>query len=109
MSDFSPKKLASALVSKHERLITEYAEETGKAKEITMLKEKRDQLKHWVADAGGKGKFVKELGDVDGRLAQMTSSFKPKPQSHYAGLKDKIEEHRKARDYLKAKIGELKS
>jgi flagellar biosynthesis chaperone FliJ len=109
MSDYTPKKLAQALVEKHTRLISEYSDEVEKSKQITMLREKKDQLHHWVEENGSKGKYQKELEETEKELTTLQSSFKPKNQTHYAGLKERIEEHKKARDHWLGVIGETKS
>jgi len=109
MSNFSPKKLAQTLVEKHDRFISEYSDDMEKSKQITMLEEKKDQLFHWVDEKTGKAKFSKELENTERELKQIRESFKPKPQSYYAGLKEKIEEHQKARDYWLGRIGEFKA
>jgi hypothetical protein len=109
MSGYSPKKMAEALVEKHDKFISGYSDELDKVKQITMLKEKKDQLKHWVAENGGKTKFSKELEDAERELGQLQTSFTPKTQSYYAGLKEKVEEHKKAREYWLSRIGELKT
>jgi hypothetical protein len=109
MSGFSPKKLAHSLVEKHDRLISEYSDEMEKTQQINMLKEKKDQLHHWIRENGGKAKFSKELEDTAKELDQLKANFKPKTQAYYVGLKERIEEHKKAREYWMARIGELKS
>jgi hypothetical protein len=109
MSDFSPKKMAEALVEKHTRFISEYSDDVEKAQQMTMLREKRDQLHHWLAENGSKEKFKKELEDTDKELKNLQTAFKPKNQAHYAALKENIGEHKKARDYWQSRIGEIKS
>jgi hypothetical protein len=109
MNGYTPKKLAEALVEKHDRLMCEYSDEVEKVQQITMLREKADQLKHWAADAGANSKFAKELAEADKELTQLQSSFKPKSQTHYAGIKEKIEEHKKAKEYWLGRIGEMKA
>jgi hypothetical protein len=107
--DVSAKKLAQMLAEKHDRFISEYSDEVDKIKQITMLTEKKDQLVHWVAENGGKDKFSKELDDTSRELSALSQSYKPKPQSYYAGLREHIEEHKKARDHWIAKAKEIKS
>ena len=109
MSDFTPKKLAENLVEKHDRFISEYSDEMEKAKQISMLREKKDQLRHWVEENGSKEKFRRELEETDKELTQLQNTYKPKSQSFYSGLKDKIEEHKKAREHWLGQIGESKS
>jgi len=109
MDGISPKKLAETLVEKHDRFISEYSDEVEKVRQISMLKEKKDQLHHWVAENGGKQKFAKELKDAENELKQLETAYKPKSQSYYAGMQEKISEHKNARDYWLGRIGELKS
>jgi len=109
MNDFSPKKLALALVEKHDRFISEYSDEIEKMQQVTMLTEKRDQLVHWIAENGSKGKYAKELEETDKELKNIQSSMKEKPQSHYSALKERIDEHKKARSYWLGKVGEHSS
>ncbi|MFH0862024.1 MAG: hypothetical protein V1875_03240 [Candidatus Altiarchaeota archaeon] len=107
MSDFKPKKLAEALVEKHDRFIGEYSDEVEKVQQITMLTEKKDQLIHWVDEKVSKGKYQKELEDAEAELKKLQETYKPKNQAHYAGLRERIEEHKKAKDYWLGRIGEL--
>ncbi|MFH1055656.1 MAG: hypothetical protein V1744_06145 [Candidatus Altiarchaeota archaeon] len=109
MGDFTPKKLAQALVEKHDRLISEYSDEIEKTQQIAMLKEKKDQLLHWVDENGGKSKYYKELEETQKELSHLKETFKPKSQSYYAGVKERITEHKAARDYWLQRVGELKS
>ena len=109
MDRFSPKKLAEQLVEKHDRFISEYSDELEKVQQITMLNEKKDQLMHWVEEKGSQSKYRKELDDTEGELNQLQVSFKPKAQSYYAGVKERVAEHQEARNYWMAKIGEFKS
>jgi hypothetical protein len=109
MSGFSPKKMAEALVEKHDRFISGYSDELDKMRQMTMLKEKKDQLRHWVAENGGKAKYSKELEDTENELSQLQTAFKPKTQSYYAGLREKVDEHKKAREYWLGRSGELKT
>jgi hypothetical protein len=109
MSDFTPKKLAETLVEKHDRFISEYSDEIEKSQQITMLKEKKDQLIHWVEEKGSKSKYQKELEEAEKELKHLQETYKPKNQTHYAGLRERIGEHKKARDYWLGRIGELRS
>jgi|WetSurMetagenome_2_1015567.scaffolds.fasta_scaffold829805_1 hypothetical protein len=109
MSGFTQKKLAGTLVEKHDRFISEYGDELETAQQLTMLREKKDQLLHWMEENGSKGKFFKELEDTENELGNLKAAFKPKNQSHYAGLREKIEEHKSARTYWLQKMSELKA
>jgi len=109
MDDFSPKKLVEVLAEKHDRFISEYSDEIEKYQQMIMLREKRDQLLHWVNENDSKSKYAKELEDTDKELDQIKSNFKLKSQSHYQGLKEKISEHKKAREYWLGRKGELKT
>ncbi|MBD3388887.1 MAG: hypothetical protein GF416_07455 [Candidatus Altiarchaeales archaeon] len=109
MSDFSPKKLAEALVEKHDRFISEYSDEVEKMQQVQMLKEKKDQLLHWLDENGSGEKYRLELEETEKELKELKSTFKVKSQSHYAKVRDLIDEHKKARDYWLGRLGELKS
>ncbi len=109
MDEYSPKKLAQALVEKHDRLISEYSDETEKIRQITMLKEKKDQLKHWVEENGSKSKYSKELEDTTKELSQLSESFEEKGPGYYINLDEQIGQHRNAKKYWLEKISELKT
>ena len=105
--DFTPKKLAEALVEKHDRLISEYSDEMEKMQQAVMLKEKRDQLLHWMQENGSKDTYSKELEETESELKQSNGSFTVKSQSHYKKIKESIDEHKNARDYWLGRMGEL--
>jgi hypothetical protein len=109
MSDFTPKKLAQALVEKHDRFISEYSDEMEKSQQITMLREKQDQLRHWVEEKGSKSKYGLELEETEKELKNLKETFKPKSQTHYASIKQRIEDNKAARDYWMGRVTEAKS
>jgi hypothetical protein len=109
MVDLSPKELAQSLVEKHDNMISAASDELEKSRQIAVLKEKADQLAHWVLEKDGDGKFEKELEETRRELEKLSDSFKPKSQSYYKGLSERIDEHKKARDYWLGKVGELKT
>jgi hypothetical protein len=109
MSDFTPRKLAEALAEKHTRFISEYSDEIEKMKQLSMLREKRDQLLHWVQENGSRDKYERELADTENELDQLRSSFQLKSEGHYQRLGDVVNEHKKARQYWLEKMGEIKS
>jgi len=86
MDDYTPKKLAQGLVEKHDRLIGEYSDEVEKIRQISMLREKRDQLLHWVDEKGSKSKYAMELSETEAELNQLTESFEEKGQSYYKNI-----------------------
>jgi len=107
--DFTPRELAEALVEKHDRFVSEYSDEIERMQQVVMLKEKRDQLLHWVEENGGKDSYGRELEDTERELKQLSGSFTVKGQGHYKQLRESIEEHRKSRDYWLDRLGELKT
>ncbi len=107
MSDFSPKKLAEELVEKHDRFISEYSDEIERYQQATMLREKRDQLLHWVEENGSKGKYAKELEETQKELKQLLSDYESMSRSQVEGLKNRIQEHRQAREYWLGRVGEF--
>ena len=109
MMDYSPKKLAEALVEKHDRFISEYSDEIERMQQAVMLREKRDQLLHWMEENGSKDTYEKELEETERELNQIQESFTVKSQSHYIRLKDGIDEHKIARDYWLGRVGEFKT
>ncbi len=109
MDNLSPKKLAELLVEKHDRLISGYSDEVDKTKQISILKEKKDQLLHWVEEKGTQSKYGQELKDTTAELKKLQTSFTPKNQSYYAGVEQKIRENKEAREYWMGKIGETKT
>jgi len=109
MSGLTPKKLAESLVEKHDRFIAEYGDELEKSKQVLMLREKRDQLVHWMEENGSKGKFAREFEDTEREYKGLMATFKPKGQSYYEGLKGKVEENKKARSFWLEKAGGTKA
>lgn len=107
--DYTPKMLAEALVEKHDRMISEYSDEVEKIQQVTMLREKRDQLLHWVEENGSKGKYQRELAETEKELEQLSATFQAKSQRHYTKARELIDEHKKARDYWLRRLGELKT
>lgn len=109
MDEYSPRKLAQALVEKHDRLISEYSDQVEKIRQVTMLREKRDQLLHWVQENGSKDKYQAELKETEAELGKLTKSFEDLGQSHYKKLEQQIEQQKGAKQYWLDKIDELKT
>jgi len=109
MSDLTAKGLAETLVSKHEGYIKKYSTELEAGQRVSVLREKMDLLKFWIADEKSGKKHVSELAAVEDELKKLESSGLLKPQSYYSDLKKKIAEHVESKDYWEKKIGELSS
>ncbi|MBU0762921.1 MAG: hypothetical protein KKD39_07830 [Candidatus Altiarchaeota archaeon] len=109
MEDISPKKLAQSILEKHDRLIMEYSVEVDRAKQVNMLREKKDQLLHWVEENGSKDKYSKELTETEAELENLMGSFEIKSQNYYNDLEARVKDHMKAKEYWIEKIGELKT
>jgi hypothetical protein len=109
MDDISPRKLAQSILEKHDRLIMEYSVEVDKARQINMLKEKKDQLTHWVEENSGKERYSRELAETEAELDKIRASFEEKTSSHYRDLEEKIKQHTRAKEYWNTRIGELKT
>jgi hypothetical protein len=105
--DYEPRKLAEALVEKHDRFISEKSDEIERMQQAVMLREKRDQLLHWMQENGSKDTYEKELEETERELNQVQGSYTVKNPGHYKKLKDNIDEHKKARDYWLGRMGEL--
>jgi len=90
-------------------MISEKSDEIEKMQQLTMLREKRDQLMHWVAENGGKEKYSQELEETTKELENLKSDFKPKQSSHYQKIRESIQEHKKARSYWMSKLKETKT
>jgi len=99
MDALTPKGLAQSLVGKHEQFIQKYSEELGAGERVSVLMEKRDQLRHWIVDGKSKDKNVKALAVVEEEIKKIEDSGLLKPASYYKTLKEKISEHEKSRDY----------
>ena len=109
MEKFSPKKLVKALAEKHARFITEYSVELDTMKKIHILQERRDQLMHWVDSKDKTSKYAVQLKATEDELASVKASIKPKPESYYSGLSQKIDENKKAQAYWTGRVSGLKS
>ncbi|MFH1404022.1 MAG: hypothetical protein ABIH11_07125 [Candidatus Altiarchaeota archaeon] len=106
MDDLTPKKLAGILVEKHDRMITEYSADVERWENISILREKRDQLKHWVED-DKEGKFSKELEDTEKELSELEGALSISSRQQYASIKKSVTEHVEARNYWFNKLKEL--
>ncbi|MFC2162909.1 hypothetical protein ACFLRF_04440 [Candidatus Altiarchaeota archaeon] len=106
MDELTPRKLASILVEKHDRFITEYSEEVEKWEVYSMLKEKRDQIMHWIED-DEEGKFAKELDSTQKELDDLGNVVKSSSKAHYNTIKLSVKEHSKSREYWLQKLKEL--
>ncbi len=109
MEEISAKKLAQTILEKHDRLVMEYSVEVDKARQVSMLREKKDQLLHWVQENGSKDKYAQELAETQAELAKLIQSFEERTSTHYSELDDKIKQHMKAKEYWVGRIGELKT
>lgn len=109
MDDFSPKKLADALIEKHDRLISEYSDEIEKMRQVTMLREKRDQLLNWVDEKDTKSKYSMELVETDKELEGLLGSFEEKNPSFYKEIESQISAHKEAKKYWLDKNNELRT
>jgi len=107
MSDLTPKGLADVLVKKHDGFIKKYSDELEAGERVSVLREKMDQLKHWIADEKTSKKHVTELSAVEDELKKLEGSGLLKPQSYYKDLKKRIEEHAESKDYWSKMLGEL--
>ena len=92
-----------------ERIVLDGAwEQHGRTRvQAVMLREKRDQLLHWMQENGSKDTFEKELEETERELNQVQGSYTVKNPGHYKKLKDNIDEHKNARDYWLGRMGEL--
>jgi hypothetical protein len=109
MDGLNPRGLAETLAEKHDRFIKKYSAELGAGERVSVLREKKDQLKHWVADDKSNQKHAKALAAVEAELKEIEDSGLLKPASYYKGLKEKIGEHTESKEYWVNKAREVVS
>jgi len=107
MDDLTPKALVQAIVEKNDRLIGRYSAELEAGERVSVLREKRDLLKHWISDGKSKEKNVKLLADVEGEIKKLEDSGLLKPQSYYKDLKNRIGERRESKTHWEGKAKEV--
>lgn len=102
------KKLSKKLVDKHQDMLKSSEKEFKLAQEITILKEKRDQLGHWAksaTDEKSAEKFLKDKEKTEKRLSNLNEEFKKiskgddNPRKRYTLLEKEIEDHKEALAY----------
>jgi phosphoglycolate phosphatase-like HAD superfamily hydrolase len=106
MDELTPKNLASMLVEKHDRFISEYTGEVERWETVSMLREKRDQLKHWLED-DAEDKFAKEFKETERELSELEAKLKVSSKRHYTNTKQAVKEHAEAREYWLKRLKEL--
>ncbi|MFH1721677.1 MAG: hypothetical protein ABH950_03620 [Candidatus Altiarchaeota archaeon] len=120
VEDFNESALAELLIKKHENLLNQYSEEKNflvggreRAEElknrISVLKEKEDQLKHWLRSnnensSQGVETYQEELNQNTSELAKLKAALKSIPKVRDADkrlpwLNQRIESHNKAFRY----------
>lgn len=117
MEEFSKPALQALLVKKHENLLTQYTDEKDNLeknrsrieelkKRIGVLREKEDQLKHWVAEREGDDSFADQLAQNREELAKVKAELKSTPRvrdwsRRLSWLTRRIQSHEQALDYWK--------
>jgi len=99
----TPKGLAQLLVSKHDNLMKRYSLELSVGERVSVLREKKDQLKYWVSSKKTDEVRLKELAAVEDELKKLENSGLLKPVSYYKDLKSKISEHSEAKNFWSEK------
>jgi len=97
------------LVQKHENLAKKYSLELDVGERVSVLREKRDQLRHWIAAEKPNEIRVRELGSVEEELGKLENSGLLKPSRYYKDLKANIDEHNEAKKYWVEKSKEVQS
>ncbi|RLI89471.1 MAG: hypothetical protein DRO62_01515 [Candidatus Altiarchaeales archaeon] len=108
----TPKQLSKKLVEKHRRFLNAYSKEFDLLHELFVLREKQDQLKHWIDDAKNEGDkkrykaYMKQkkitendILKLTGKLKEVTSSENYDSRERYDFLKRCIDSHRDAINY----------
>ncbi|MCK4244750.1 MAG: hypothetical protein KAX20_03900 [Candidatus Omnitrophica bacterium] len=108
----TPKQLSKKLVEKHQRFLNEHSKEFDLLHELSVLKEKQDQLEHWIEDAKNeddekkytayrkqKENTEKDILKLTKELEEIKSSENYDSRQRYEFLKNSIDSQRDAINY----------
>jgi len=108
----TPKQLSKKLVEKHRRFLNTYSKEFDLLQELFVLREKQDQLEHWVEDAKNEDDkkkyktYMKQKKNTEdailklrGELEEVTSSENYDSRQRYEFLKKCIDSQKDAINY----------
>lgn len=106
IEEISPKRLCETLIEKHDYYINEYQNSIESQKRLTILREKKDQLENWVADAGGEA-FKKEYEQTVQELEKLEENM-ISTDMNYNQMKSRLDEHKKSKAHWVKKLEEYK-
>ena len=117
------KKLAKKLIEKHQTFVENYKKEFDIFQRISILKEKQDQLEHWLCSENNLDedqKYFREMELADKELLKLNRELEKlydsdsdsnkildEPRKRYNWLKKKISEHEDSMKYWKERYGDL--
>lgn len=100
MDDIAPKKLSAMLAEKHKRIIDDHQRELDSLRRIIVLKEKLDQLEHWIDENENPEKYLEEREASAGELEKLKNQFQcGEPSKRYAKFEKELDTHIEAMDY----------
>ncbi|HHQ45024.1 MAG TPA: hypothetical protein ENN13_02690 [Candidatus Altiarchaeales archaeon] len=105
MEEITPRQLVERLIEKHDRFISDYENSVEGAKRLHILREKKDQLEHWVADGGGE-MFEKQFQATVKELADLEKSMISTELSQ-AQMTARLDDHKGAKKYWVKKLEEM--